>query len=298
MTAHDCLSAWIAARLAGDERVSTWREERRAEIAAGVDDTRFAGLVSLASRFIPRAALAPTDAELEEAEVALAGWNPERWDLLEAARVELILDHARAAGAGFEAALEGAFRYADDGELRALYKSLALLPGGEQFAWQAKEGCRTNIVPVFESIACDNPYPFRHFDDVAWKQLCIKAIFIDAPLWRVWGLDRRLSPDMARMALDLVDERRSAGRDVQHELWLCLGEHGGERGLESLERELAGDRILGRRAAALALARAGRTERLQALVETEGEPTVAQAMRDALEGHHDQGAFRALDPRN
>ena len=102
---------------------------------------------------------------------------------------------------------------------------------------------------------------------MAWRSLVVKAVFVGAPLWRVSGLDQRLSEDLARAALDLADERRSAGRPVQPELWLCLGPHGAERASTSIELELAGGPPAGRCAAALALARAGHIDRLQALRE-------------------------------
>ena len=50
---------------------------------------------------------------------------------------------------------------------------------------------------------CDTPYPLQHFDNLAWRQALIKAIFIGAPLWRIHGLDQRLSPELARMALGM-----------------------------------------------------------------------------------------------
>jgi hypothetical protein len=52
----------------------------------------------------------------------------------------------------------------------------------------------------------------------------------------VHGLDERLSGELARMALDLADERRSAGRPVNPLLWLCLGAHGGAGVVPPLER--------------------------------------------------------------
>lgn len=242
----------------------TFLDQAAAEIAAGVDDTRFATLISMASRHA-RGPLEPTDAERAEAARLLEGWEPERWTLLETLRVALVLARPDLSGEGTVSALEAVFEFADEGEQRALYRALAHLPAGERFRWRAQEGCRTNIVPVFEAIACDNPYPLRHFDDLAWNQLCIKAVFIGAPLWRVHGLDRRLSPELARMALDLVEERRSAGRAIQPELWLCLGTHGGERARAALEHELAGaGSDLTRRAALVGLARAGHRDALEA----------------------------------
>ena len=219
--------------------------------------------------------------------------------MLEAARVALVLARSDLGAESFVVALEGAFEFADEGELVALYRSLAHLPDGQRFTWRAAEGCRTNMTSVFEGVACDTPYPATHFDEVAWNQLCIKAVFIDAPLWRVWHLDERLNESLARMALDLADERRSAGRAVQHELWLCLGQHGGERGRESLLRELEpkNPNVCGRRAAAIALARAGEQELLHARLPEEPDPEVAGSIRLALADRADQGVFRDLDQR-
>ena len=151
---------------------------------------------------------------------------------------------------------------------------------------------------VFEAAALDTPYPVQIFDDVAWRQAVIKCIFIEAPLWRMWGLDTRLSPELARMALDLADERRSAQRPVQHELWLCLGPTVDARALAALERELdpANPHTLGRRAAVYGLARAGRDDRLTRLVETEQDPVVVGTIRHALAGHTASTDFRDLDP--
>ena len=50
----------------------------------------------------------------------------------------------------------------------------------------------------------------------------VKGLFVGAPVWRIHGLDERLNPELARMVLDLADERRSAHRDVQHELALKM----------------------------------------------------------------------------
>jgi hypothetical protein len=189
-------------------------------------------------------------------------------------------------------ALEECFRYADMGELVALYRAQALLPDRQRFAWRAGEGCRSSMRVVFEAAACDNPLPFTVFDDRAWRQLVIKALFVEAPLWRVYGLDQRLDAELARMALDLADERRSAARLVYPELWACLGRFAGERGRAALEKELAGTHQAGRRAAAIALARAGDMERLTELSQREKDPVVRAAMESALKGRIHQSAFQ------
>lgn len=228
----------------------TWLEGACGEVARGASLERFCGLVSLASRYVPRrGAIAWKPAPV------LEGWNPERWTILEAARARIVLARSDLATPAGAAAIEEAFRFADVGELCALYKTLALLPDPKRFVWRAGEGCRSSMKAVFESVACDSPLPLRHFDDVAWRQMLIKALFVEAPLARVFGLATRLDAETARMALDLADERRSAGRPVNPDSWLLVGKHAGARGIASLERELASGTPAGKAAAAEALAK-------------------------------------------
>lgn len=227
------------------------------EIHCGVSARRLAQLLSLASRHVRSdTALEPLAHERAAADGAVAGWDPERWTLLETLRVALLMARPDLADDSFSAAFEHCFRYADHGEQCSLYRTLPLLPQGERFVWRAGEGCRSNMSSVFDVVACDSPYAVTYFNDIAWHQLIIKTIFMDIPLWRVYGLDQRLSPELARMALDLVEERRSAGRTVSPQLWLCLGRYAGERGLQALKLELTSGTLQGQRAALLALARA------------------------------------------
>jgi len=235
---------------------SKWLEGACQEVARGASTERFCGLVSLASRYVPRrGAIEWKPAQLAEAGKLLEGWNPERWTILEAARARIVLARGELATPGGAAAIEEAFRYADVGELCALYKTLALLPEPKRFVWRAGEGCRSSMKAVFESVACDSPLPLRHFDDTAWRQMLIKALFVEAPLARVFGLATRLDAETARMALDLADERRSAGRPVNPDTWLLVGKHAGARGVASLERELASGSPAGKAAASEALAK-------------------------------------------
>jgi hypothetical protein len=293
--ARELLAEMLAVRM--PERTRDWLRTAEEEIGRSAAAERFCRLLSLASRNVSKSPLAPRAEEVAAARQASEGWNPERWDLLEATRVALVLARRDLEEPTASQAIEEAFRFADAGELGALYKSLQFLPAQERFAWRGGEGCRSSLRTVFEAAACDTGFPARNFPAPAWRQLVIKALFVEAPLWRVYGLDARLDPELARMALDLADERRSAKRQVQPELWLCLGTHGGERGMASIERELARANTLGRRAAAIALARAGGLDRLRELLAQEHEPSVGRTMREALEGRVQQTAFRDLDPK-
>lgn len=296
MSAYTFLRQMLEARL--ERRALDRLQVSVSEIGDLVPDGRFSALLSLASRGVKPRPLAPSAAELESARRLVEGWSPERWDLLETVRVALVVARGDLLEDSAVVALEEAFRFADEGELRALYRALALLPEPRRFVWRAGEGCRTNMRSVFEAVALDTPFLAKNFDDVAWRQAAIKCVFVEAPLWRLWGLDARLSEELARMALDLADERRSAGRPVQRDLWLCLGTHGGARALTSILRELdpANANTGGRRAAACALARAGRKDLLEERLATEREPLVAETMRSALERGAPQSSFRKLDP--
>jgi hypothetical protein len=261
-----------------------WHRSTLSEIADGVSEARFCALFSLASRHAQRSALAPTSSDLESAQRILEGWNPERWNVLEALRVTLLLAHRDLGGDAGPVVIDEAFRYADEGESWGV--------------WRAGEGCRSNMRSLFEAAALDTPFPALHFDDLAWRQCVIKCLFIGAPLWRLWGLDTRLSSELARMALDLADERRSAARAVPHELWLCLGPYGGARGLEALERELAPDNpnSPGRCVAALAFARAGDTARLARLEREARDEALLGVLRRARAGEFDARSVRHLGP--
>ena len=253
--AREFLDGLLRGRLPEASRAWLAEAQRSVEALAPGPGPSFATLLSQASRRIPRGDLAPTADELGRANEVLEGWNPERWTKLESARALLVLARSDLATPAGAAAIEEAFRYADMGEWCALYKVLALLPQPQRFVWRAGEGCRSSMKSVFESVACDNPLPVRHFDDVAWRQMLIKALFVEAPLERVFGLEARLDGETARMALDLADERRSAGRPVNPDSWRLVANFGGARGIASLERELASGTSAGKAAASAVLAR-------------------------------------------
>jgi hypothetical protein len=292
------VSEWLRATLAErvEEPVLAWYDEVCAEVGAGCDDLRFGSLVSMASRHARRRPADLQPGDLERAGELVEGWNPERWSLLDLLRVGLVLSRPDLERESAAKAICGAVKYADVGELCAFYRSFAFLPRPADYVWQAGEGCRSNMNDVFEAIACDNPYPAAHFDEVAWRALVVKAIFVGAPIWRVFGLDGRLGEELATVALDLADERRSAGRVVQPELWACLGAHGGERAHTSMRLELQTGPAAGRRGAALAVTRAGHGSELLGFLEREEDIEVRATMDRALAGHNTQVEFRPLHP--
>ncbi|MEZ6005702.1 MAG: EboA domain-containing protein [Planctomycetota bacterium] len=269
--------------------------------AAGAEDlvTRLASApagtlgpeLSKASRFARSKPLGISPEAACKAAGIRPGWNPERLQALEGLRMLGLLSRDDLATPEFAAGFLGLFAFADEGELRALYKTMALLPAGERFAWQAAEGCRANVLGVFEAVACDTPYPAAYFDDVAWRSLCIKAVFLGAPLWRVAGIDGRGSEDVARVALDLVEERRSAGRPVPGDLWILVGRFGGERAHRHLLEAWQAAPEGSRGPLALALARAGLQDRLPA---PEAAGADRKAVEMALAGDTDPARWRVF----
>ncbi|HET6521196.1 MAG TPA: EboA domain-containing protein [Geminicoccaceae bacterium] len=114
------------------------------------------------------------------------------------------------------------FRRGDYREQAAVLRALPLLPEPARFLDLAVEACRTNVLDVFEAIACDNPYPAAHFPGANFNQMVVKALFVGAPLARVRGLADRDTPELRRMVGDFASERRAAGRPVPEDAGLVL----------------------------------------------------------------------------
>jgi hypothetical protein len=137
----------------------------------------------------------------------------------ELVRMTLLL----ACDAGELVAIAGdCFRTGDNEERRALLRALPLFPQPERFVALAVDACRTNVVPIFEAIAAENPFPARHFPELHFHQLVLKAVFLGVRLPRVIGLGARVTPELARMADDYAAERRAAGRSVPEDLDLLV----------------------------------------------------------------------------
>jgi hypothetical protein len=116
--------------------------------------------------------------------------------------------------------IDALYARGDNAEREALLRTLALLPEPDRVLSTAVEACRTNVQTVFEAIACENPYPVRHFPELNFNQMVMKAIFIGVPLQRIVGLTARIAPVLVRMAKDYVQERTAAGRPVPDDIQL------------------------------------------------------------------------------
>lgn len=165
--------------------------------------------------------------ELGPRELAPLRWSGTRhlsssWTLDELARA-LLLVHAAGVVAAepFKNLVEECYARGDNRERRAVLRALVLLPQPERFVTLAVEACRSSIQPIFEAVACENPYPAAYFPELNFNQMVLKALFTDAALGRIMDLPSRVTPELCHMATDYASERRAAGRSVPPDIeWL------------------------------------------------------------------------------
>jgi hypothetical protein len=122
--------------------------------------------------------------------------------------------------------IEDCYSQGDNRERQAVLRALPLLPMPERYVAIAVEACRSSIQPLFEAIACENPYPATHFPELNFNQMVLKALFIGVAVERIIGLDARVTPELVRMAEDYASERKAAGRSVPSDIWRLVGEKG------------------------------------------------------------------------
>lgn len=194
---------------------------------APLDRAGFATAFALASRQAGRATPEPTAAEIARLETAGVTWPVASWGLDGLARAGLLL-HATAGllPGELEALVEQCFLGGDTRERQAVLRTLPLLPDPERFVALGVDACRTSVQPVFEAIACENPYPALYFPEASFNQMVLKAVFIEVAVRRILGLEARITPELRRMAADYASERRAAGRSVPDDVAYLLGENG------------------------------------------------------------------------
>lgn len=134
----------------------------------------------------------------------------------------LIAEGSKAPPALFQSVLQRCYDEGDTRERHSILRALPLLPNAERFVALALEACRSHLQPLFEAIACDNPYPSTYFSDRSMHHMVLKALSLGTALDRIIGLEQRMTPELRRMAADYVGERRAAGRSIPTDVWLLL----------------------------------------------------------------------------
>jgi hypothetical protein len=199
--------------------------------AAGAEPSRGALLEAFtaATRRLGRARLAPTQEEVARlAEVGMS-WPIEIWGVDELGRILLLMAAASHwSDVELEALVDECYHGGDGAERQAVLRALPLLPTPERFLEIAVDACRSHIQPLFEAIACENPYPALHFPELNFNQMVLKALFTGVALARILGVEGRVTPELGRMAADYASERRAAGRSVPPDIGQLTGERGGK----------------------------------------------------------------------
>lgn len=247
-TPRELLRFWLDRQLDADGR--QWLDEARRRARASDRDLFLA--VSLVARRLGKADLALSAEDHAASGSARPGWDPTGLSVDQAARILLVLE-AGGDGDAFASRLKTLFATADLAETIAFLRGLPLYPDPERHLHRAREGARSNMRPVFEAVAHRNPYPREVFDENAWNQMVLKALFVGSPLHPIQGLEARANAELARILRDYAHERWAAGRPVTPELWRCVGRFADREALADLERVLATGTAIEREGAALAL---------------------------------------------
>jgi hypothetical protein len=259
-----------------------WLTESLGAIRAGGSAALVLERFPAVRRLLGEARAAPVLLQGPDDALSLEGWTAE-----EAGRVALLLAAARADPAALPEVVRAAYHDGDSGEKKAVVRGLSLLPEGARFVDLALDAGRRAETTLFQAVACDNPFPARHYPELEFNKLVMKAAFVGAPVSRIVGLERRANPELARMGMDYVSEQESAGRRFDPQIWLavapCPPPGAVGRMVGYLGHSVAEQRLW----AARGLKRAGQERTrsfLQERAAVEEDAAVLEAVLEALEG--------------
>jgi hypothetical protein len=224
-----------------NEKELNWINQQENKLRNNFQLRSFYLAFSSASRFIGKSDLHLTQDQLDQADSLRKGFQPERWNLLQCVRAYLLLILPNEDVKNYEANLTKLYETADIDEQVTLYSALPLLPYPNTMAKRAAEGIRTNITDVFDAIALNNPYPNDFLDQGAWNQMVLKAVFMQRPLYRIYGGDERANAELAGMLIDFAHERWAANRKVWPELWRFVGPFLNKNYFSDIEKVVKGE---------------------------------------------------------
>ncbi len=261
------LGELVERRLAQESK--DWLESQIQKIQQTDKPGPFYLALSGVPRHVGKGELDLTAQDLDQADSLRAGFHPGGWTMDRVCRALLILSLSRQKDF-FLKTIETLFSTADMNEQAALYASLAVIPFPEEFTKRAAEGIRTNILPVFDAIALDNPYPSNYLEDAPWNQMVLKAAFMDRPIYRIQGLEKRANADLAKIISDFAHERWAAHRNVSPEFWRPVAKFVDEPILQDI-KTLFGDKDKLQHDAACLVCHQSDHEEARALLEERGD---------------------------
>lgn len=247
----NAISGWLENQLEKDS--FQWITSKFEQLQSGGEDWEFFSSFSAVPRHTGKDPVKLTARDSQEADELRPGWEPSRWSVDQLGRTLILLSIAGHSKDDFLDKLEKAFISSDMGEAVALYQCLPVLPYPEELQARAAEGIRSNMTSVFNAVALHNPYPADYFDDRAWNQVVLKALFVGSPLYQIQGVDRRSNNELAQMLVEYAHERWSAGRPVSPELWRPVGPFIDHDTIEDIKKVLNHSDEIQQQAAVLAL---------------------------------------------
>jgi hypothetical protein len=225
---------WIAR--AGSDDATSWFRRAIESVRDASDGNALAAAIGLAPRRVGKADLSLTPDDRARARALRVGLDPGDWSIDQLARSALMVASYTGDDAAFAARFDAFCSTAEINELIALCRGLPVYPAAELLEPRAREAVRSGMKPVFEAVAHRNPYPVEFFGEEAWNQMVVKAFFIGSRLWPIQRLDERGNPRLARMLVDLAQERWAAARPVSGEVWRCVAPHADAEGIGALVR--------------------------------------------------------------
>ncbi len=149
-----------------------------------------------------------------------------RWRTDQLARLLLLCDMLNQGDQTTRAEhIKAAFKFGDEDEQTVIVKALSYLRqycAPEVLIELALFTGRTNSVNLFAALALNNPFPAQYYDDRAFHQLVLKALFMDLDIAQLQGLNTRHSHTLSQLAMDLVNERLAADRQPPGGIWLAM----------------------------------------------------------------------------
>lgn len=233
-------------------KVLKWLSDKREAIRRNFSGLQFGVVFTAIPRTSGSAVITLTGEEKGKFSAARRNFVPDGWTAGRFCRVWWLLQLPSPEEKSYLETFEGLFKGAGMEEQVALYSSLPLLLYPEKLKLRAAEGIRTNMGPVFDAVALDNPYPSEYLDEPAWNQLVLKAFFMDKPVEHILGLDERANRQLAHILSDYAHERWSAGRRVSPKLWRLTGKFMDEKIIADMKRLFASGDPADEGAAALA----------------------------------------------
>lgn len=236
MSMKQILQNLLHARL--DAAGWAWLEKAMQACLPPLHDNTLLGYYAGASRRAGKKALLLTEEESAQINELASSLALPHWGVDEVVRAFLLLSLDHLAPDEYFRVVQLCYDKGDSREQESWLRGLMLLPDAERFLETAIDACRTNIIPLFEAIACENPFPSLYFPELNFNQLAMKSLFYSLPLARIVGLENRLNPSLSKICADYVSEREAAGREVPPDIWFALTPHMPEQEMPRVQRYL------------------------------------------------------------